>query len=246
MADKNFWLGMLAAALVFGITFVSCTSTSTSSMATSSFEGFWTRVDLSGDDPPEDWELSRGGSLVVIRLGTKNHSWKKEGDNIVINLNDSFAIYNLQIVNDNLLKGTAKNKNNLEWIVELRKIQNPVTLRNKSNGSLAVLGVNGYFILDSATRLHQNLSEDQALLIMADYLEFNNDKVNVLDSDGNENLYRSLFKYYTDDKSEWGFDVAQNEGSIYYVMFTSSGKKYRGVVSNLHSIGVKYYIVPVE
>jgi hypothetical protein len=239
---------VISAVLVIGFVFVmaGCGSSPVSVQGTapSPFEGFWTRIDLSESDDalaPEDWEFLSGGSLFILRVGTKNHSWKQDGTIIVVNTNDNFATYTLEIVNDNLLKGTAKNKNNLEWPVELRRIQNPTTLKNKSTGALTVLGVNGYFILDPATRLYQNLSEEQETEFMLGYMA---DGFLGTSSEADLNVYRDLIQYYKDDKAAWGFDVSQQKGSVYLVEFKRDEKSYYGVVAYLSFMDeMKYFVV---
>jgi hypothetical protein len=246
MTNKKFGL---AISLIFGIFAVSCASTPKA--APTSFEGFWTMFDLSeyDADPPEDWELLRDGSLVITRIGAQNNLWKQEGNEIIISINDSFATYILQIVDDNLLRGRAVNLNYLEWPVELRRIQNPVTLKNESTGALAVLGLNGYFILDSATILYQNLSEDKETWFMMNYMTDDNGDFYVLgtSSEADANVYMDLIKYYTEDKTAWGFDVSQQKGSAYLVNFNNGGKNYDGVVANFSFMDeMRYYVVPRE
>jgi len=210
------------------------------------FEGFWTSVDLDEADPmpPHDWRLLRDGSLVTVYDGKKNNSWVRDGDKIVIKINDEFSTYTFQIINDNLLKGTAVNKENLEWPVELRRIQNPVILKNKTTGDLAVLGVHGFFILDSATRLYQNLTKEREYDFMYSYMSDEDGEMNVTDD---TNIYLSLLKYYNEDKEAWGFDVLKQKGSLYAVEFTRDDKPYRGVVAYFSFLDEgRYYVVPLD
>lgn len=244
MAKKSFGQGLLLTAMIFTVVFIGCASAP--SVSTSSFEGFWTRYDLSDSDPdaPEDWNFLSDGSLIIIRLGTKNHSWKQEKNKIVIKINDGFAAYTLQIIDGNLLKGTAVNMNNEEWPVELRKIQNPVTLKNKADGTLAVLGVDGYFILDTATRLYEDLSEEQEASLMVYYMVSGDGKINV---SNDESVYEDLLKYYKDDMALWDFDISRKKGSIYFVEFYKNGKQYYGIAANLSFLDeLRFYVIPLE
>jgi hypothetical protein len=50
-----------------------------------------------------------------------NDTWKKEGDKIVLNFNDSHATYNGKIVSEELIQGRAKNINDATWIWKLEK-----------------------------------------------------------------------------------------------------------------------------
>jgi len=126
----------------------------------------------------------------------------------------------------------------------LHRIQNPVIIKNKSTGDLAVLGVNGYFILDSATRLYQNLTKDQEYEFMLRYMSDDNGEMNVTDD---ASIYPSLLKYYNEDKAAWGFDVAKHKGSLYFVEFRKDDKKYRGIVAFFSFLEEhRYYVVPLD
>jgi hypothetical protein len=244
MAKKSFRRGFLLTALILAVVFIGCASAP--SVSTSTFEGFWTRYDLSDSDPvpPEDWNFLADGSLVIIHLGTKNHSWKQEKNTIVIKINGGFAAYTLQIIDANLVKGTAVNMNNDEWPVELRKIQNPVTLKNKSDGTLAVFGVDSCFILDTATRLYEGLSEEQEASFMVYYMVGDDGRINV---SNDESVYEDLFKYYEDDIALWDFDISLKKGSIYIVEFYRNGKEYYGIAANLSFLDeIRFYVIPLE
>jgi hypothetical protein len=115
-----------------------------------------------------------------------------------------------------------------------------------ADGSVAVLGVNGYFILDPATRLYLNLSEDQEDEFMLRYM-VKDDEFNVLSPDDNNLVYADLIRYYEDDSALWSFDIVEQKGSIYSVVFTRGGKSYHGIAANMSFLEeFRFYVVLLE
>ena len=100
------------------------TNNSQSSTDNSLIGTIWTRIDLSDDpDPPQDWQFIEDGVLVTLMDNWRNNTWIQDGISVTISINDNYAAYMFEIINSDLMKGTANNIAGLEWPVELRKNQ---------------------------------------------------------------------------------------------------------------------------
>ena len=87
----------------------------------------WSYIDLSDKPlPPQDWKFIENGILITLAgewgiADKRNNTWTQNGNSVTIKINDNYVTHEFQFINSNLMKGTAKNRNGLEWSAELRK-----------------------------------------------------------------------------------------------------------------------------
>jgi len=80
----------------------------------------WTYVNLD-DKRSYDVRFLEGGVLVTLDDNMNNNSWVQNENSVTIKLNNGYATHEYQIINPNLMSGTASNVTGKQWKIELRK-----------------------------------------------------------------------------------------------------------------------------
>lgn len=92
-------------------------------------------IDVSGTtwrytDSEHDWDFEitfeKGGAIKTTHKDDKtpdNDTWAMEGERLVFNINDEYAIYKGKFLNDKLVKGKARNTLSKGWRWKLEKLE---------------------------------------------------------------------------------------------------------------------------